>query len=242
MRGRDAQASITGVGHDQRAEDHQEHEDRDRQQQHLHQLHDHQHQDEVPAREAGHLGVRRGVAGRVLDQLAAGLARAACPRRRRAGTGRRRRRRRGRPPRAAAPARNAAPSTRNSSAVSHSAPAPRFEATCQTSVLMNRNVMNSSSSGSARVAIGSSVRRLPDGPGQRPGHDRPRPQRGEGVPGRRGQAEREQQRRGHGDLARDPRQQPAGPGGEQRHDQRPAAATRRGRSAARAARRSSGTK
>ena len=49
----------------------------------------------------------------------------------------------------------------NMSTVSHSTPPSRFEATCQTSALMKRNVTNSSSSGSARVTIGSSIGRLP---------------------------------------------------------------------------------
>ena len=42
------------------------------------------------------------------------------------------------------------------------------EATCQTSVLMNRNVMKSSSSGSARVVIGSSVPQAAEGARERP--------------------------------------------------------------------------
>jgi hypothetical protein len=57
--------------------------------------------------------------------------------------------------------RNAKASSTNSSTVSQSAPTLRLEPTCHTSVLMKRNVMKSSSRGSARVVIGSNVRRLP---------------------------------------------------------------------------------
>ena len=46
--------------------------------------------------------------------------------------------------------------TANSSTACHSTPPRSVEATCQTSVLMKRKVMNSSSSGRARAASGSS--------------------------------------------------------------------------------------
>ena len=48
----------------------------------------------------------------------------------------------------------------NSSTVTHSTPPSSVAETCHTSALMNRNVMNSRSSGSARVTIGKSSRRL----------------------------------------------------------------------------------
>ena len=56
--------------------------------------------------------------------------------------------------------RNSTAITANSSTVSQSTPPSRCEASCQTSALMNRNVTNTSSSGSARATIGSSSRRL----------------------------------------------------------------------------------
>ena len=43
---------------------------------------------------------------------------------------------------------------------SHMTPPSRVEETCQTSALMNRNVTNSSSSGSARVTSGNISPRL----------------------------------------------------------------------------------
>ena len=57
--------------------------------------------------------------------------------------------------------RNATATTLNSSTVSHITAPSSAAATIHTSVLMKRNVMNSSSSGSARVTSGNSSPRLP---------------------------------------------------------------------------------
>ena len=147
------------VLHRDDAEQQEEQEHRHREQQHLHQLGDDESGDEVAALVAGHLGLVHQVvcppSGQVFTSEASGVPAQHASIRVRSSSA---------PTRSSSSGsrttKNPSPITENSSTVSHRAPASMVAATCQTSALMNRNVTNTSSSGSARVTIGMICGRL----------------------------------------------------------------------------------
>ena len=116
---------------------------------------------------------------------------------------------------------------------SHSTPAVQGRGTCHTSVLMNRNVTNSSSIGSARVASGNSSPRLREACAAAPSpaierasqrEQRVRPQHADQQPRRRPRAD------GAGRRSRSPTRQSAADADRQRRRRPRRTTPRRGRS------------